>query len=132
MELNLIDHVTFHGKIEHSRIQEYYDQYDIYINASSVDNLPGVVIEAFASGLPVVSTRAGGISYMVEDGITGLLADIGDSEALGEKVIELLKDPELASRLANNAKIECQKYAWENVKAILIPLLERYISNGKN
>ena len=131
-ELNLTDHVTFHGKIEHSKIQDYYDQYDIYVNASNVDNLPGVILEAFASGLPVVSTRAGGIPYMVEEGVTGFLVDIGDYEALGEKVIKLIKEPELALMLANNAKMECQKYSWENVKVALIPLLERHISDGKN
>lgn len=131
-ELNLTDHVTFHGKIEHSKIQNYYDQYDIYVNASNVDNQPGVILEAFASGLPVVSTRVGGIPYMVEEEVTGLLVDIGDYEALGEKVIKLVNEPELALMLANNAQVECQKYSWENVKTILIPLLERYISDAKN
>jgi glycosyltransferase involved in cell wall biosynthesis len=131
-ELNLSDHVTFHGKIEHAKIQDYYDKYDIYVNASHVDNLPGVILEAFASGLPVLSTRAGGIPYMVNEGVTGLLVDIGDSEALGEKVIELVKDPGLASMLANNARIECQKYLWENVKVALLPILERYISDAQN
>ena len=131
-ELNLTDHVTFYGRIEHSKIQNYYDQYDIFVNASNADNLPGVILEAFASGLPVISTRAGGIPYMVEDGITGLLGAIGDYEALGEKVIKLVKNPELASRLVNNARIECQKYSWDNVKTVLIPLLERHISDAKN
>jgi len=131
-ELNLTDCVTFYGRIGHSKIQNYYDQYDIYVNASNADNLPGVILEAFASGLPVVSTRAGGISYMVEDGITGLLVNIGDYEALGERVIKLVNKPTLALMLANNARIECQKYSWENVKTALIPLLERYISDAKN
>ncbi len=131
-EFNLIDHVTFHGGVEHSKIQHYYDQYDIFLNASNADNLPGVILEAFASGLPVVSTRAGGIPYMVKEGVTGLLVDVGDSEALGKKVVELVKDQELASMLANNARIECQKYLWENVKTALIPLLEKCISDGKN
>jgi glycosyltransferase involved in cell wall biosynthesis len=131
-DLDLIDDVIFYGRIEHSKIQDYYDQYDIFLNASNADNLPGVILEAFASGLPVISTRAGGIPYMVEEGVTGLLVDIGDHEVLGEKVIKLLKEPEVGSRLADNAKIECQKYSWENVKTILIPLLERYISDAKN
>jgi glycosyltransferase involved in cell wall biosynthesis len=131
-DLNLTGHVTFYGRVEHSKIQNCYDQYDIFLNASNADNLPGVILEAFASGLPVVSTRAGGIPHMVEDGMTGLLADIGDHEDLGGKVIKLIKEPELASMLAENAKIECQKYSWENVKTALIPLLERYISDGKN
>ena len=131
-DFNLTGSVTFYGKIEHSEIQNYYDQYDIYINASNADNLPGVILEAFASGLPVVSTGAGGIPYMVEDGLTGLLVGIGDYEGLGEKVIELVKDPGLASMLVNNARIECQKYSWDNVKTVLIPLLERHMSDAKN
>lgn len=131
-DFNLTDCVIFYGKIEHSKIQNYYDQYDIFLNASNVDNLPGVILEAFASGLPVVSTRAGGIPYLVAEGVTGLLVDIGDSEALAEKVIELVKDPTLALRLANNARLECQKYSWDNVKTALIPLIERNISDAKN
>jgi glycosyltransferase involved in cell wall biosynthesis len=131
-DLHLNGCVTFYGKIKHSEIQDYYNKYEIFINASNVDNQPGVILEAFASGLPVVSTNAGGISYMVEDGITGLLVALGDHEALGEKVIKLVKDRELATMLVNNARIECQKYSWENVETVLIPLLERHISDAKN
>ena len=129
-DLRLNGCVTFYGKIEHSEIQSYYNQYDIFVNASNADNLPGVILEAFASGLPVISTRAGGIPYLVEEGVTGLLVDIGDCEALAEKVIRLVKDPELALTLANNARIECQKYSWENVKTVLIPLLERHMPDA--
>jgi glycosyltransferase involved in cell wall biosynthesis len=131
-DLRLNGCVTFYGKIEHSEIQSYYNQYDILINASNADNLPGVILEAFASGLPVISTRAGGIPYLVEEGVTGLLVDIGDCEALAEKVIKLVRDPELALTLANNARIECRKYSWENVRTALIPLLERHMSDAKN
>jgi len=131
-ELNLKDCITFYGKVEHAKIQDYYNQYDIFINASEVDNQPGVILEAFASGLPVVSTKAGGIPYMVENGVTGFLVDKDDWSALAEKVIQLLKEPELALQLANNARIECQKYSWENVKTALIPLIERHVSDARN
>ena len=83
-------------------------------------------------GLPVVSTKAGGIPYMVEDEVTGLLTDKDDWEGLAERVIRLVREPGLGIRLANNARTECQKYSWENVKATLMPLLERYISDAKN
>ena len=130
--LNLKDCITFYGKVEHAKIQDYYNQYDIFINASNVDNQPGVILEAFASGLPVVSTKAGGIPYMVEDGVTGFLVEKEDWRTLAERVIQLLKEPELALALANNARMECQKYSWENVKTALIPLLEGRISDAKN
>lgn len=125
ISLNLKEYVTFYGAVEHSKIQELYDQYDIYVNASNVDNLPGTILEAFASGLPVVSTNPGGIPYMVENGKTGLLVEKNDYDALAERVIELLKNPGLALSLSRNARKECEKYSWEYVKKLLIPLLKK-------
>ena len=93
ISLNLKEHVTFYGAVEHSKIQELYD---VYVNASNVDNLPGTILEAFACGLPVVSTNPGGIPYMVENGKTGLLVEKNACDVLAEKVIELIKNPELA------------------------------------
>jgi glycosyltransferase involved in cell wall biosynthesis len=61
--LGLTDCVIFYGRVEHAEIQNLYDQYDIYINTSNVDNFPGSILEAFASGLPVVSTRGGILSW---------------------------------------------------------------------
>jgi glycosyltransferase involved in cell wall biosynthesis len=123
--LTLKDRVTFYGSVEHSKIQELYDQYDIYVNASNVDNLPGTILEAFASGLPVVSTNSGGIPYMVENEKTGLLVEKNDCDALAEKVIKLLKEPEFALKLSRNARKECEKYSWDYVKQILVPLLSQ-------
>jgi len=130
IELNLKDCVTFYGAVEHSKIQDLYNKYDIYMNASNVDNLPGTILEAFASGLPVVSTNPGGIPYMVENGKTGLLVKKNDCNALAENVIELLENSELALRLSSNARKECEKYSWEYVKKHLIPLLSQ--TNEKN
>jgi glycosyltransferase involved in cell wall biosynthesis len=122
-DLHLNGCVTFYGKIEHSEIQDYYNKYEIFINASNVDNQPGVILEAFASGLPVVSTNAGGIPYMVRDGVTGFLAEKGDCEGLAEKVIRLVREPGLAAWVADNARKECEKYSWDSVKKVLLPLL---------
>jgi len=128
-DLGLNDCTNFYGRLAHEEIQKIYDKYDIFVNASNVDNLPGVILEAYASGLPVVSTCAGGIPYIVGHGITGLLVDLDDYQALAERVIQLVEEPELALNLANNARKECRKYSWEHVKAVLLPLLE---STAKN
>jgi len=124
-ELGVEEGVTFHGRVDHARIRALYDDNDISVNASNVDNLPGTVLEAYACGLPIVSTRAGGIPYMVEDGVTGLLVDCNDCEALAARVIDLLEQPQLAQILITNGRREVEKYTADRVREILIPLLTR-------
>lgn len=123
-ELGLNNSIKFYGRVEHAKIQTLYDQYDIYVNASNVDNFPGTILEAFASGLPVVSTNAGGIPYIVQNWKTGLLVDMNDCDALADNIIQLLHDPELALTITKNAREECKKFSWEYIKTILIPLLK--------
>ena len=78
--------------------------------------MPVSVLEAFSSGTVVVSTAPEGMSYLVEHDRTGLLSQPGDARALAQNVIRLLRDPELASRLAFNAFEESQRYRWETVR----------------
>ncbi|MDO3379737.1 glycosyltransferase family 4 protein [Geoalkalibacter halelectricus] len=124
--LDIADAVTFHGPVNHEQIQRLYGQCDIYVNASRVDNLPGSLLEAFASGLPVVSTRAGGIPYMVEEGVTGLLVDVDDYQALADQILRLLDNPALGASLADAAYAESQKYARKNVAPQLVGLLAKH------
>ncbi len=114
-ELNLSG-VNFAGVVPHPRISCFYDAADIFINASILDNMPVSILEAFASGTPVVTTAPEGMSYLVEHERTGLLSAPGDPRALSENVMRLLKDPGLASCLAFNANEEAQAYSWGAVR----------------
>jgi glycosyltransferase involved in cell wall biosynthesis len=102
--------------VPHHEISSYYDDADIFINASSLDNMPVSILEAFASGTPVVTTAPEGMSYLIHDEHTGLLSQPGDARALADNVVRLLRDPELASRLAFNARAELHRYSWETVR----------------
>jgi glycosyltransferase involved in cell wall biosynthesis len=109
--------VEFTGVVAHEKIARYYDRADIVINASRLDNMPVSILEAFASGMPVVSTDPEGMRYVVEDERTGLLSPPGDARALAENVIRVLRDSELADRLVLNAQREMQRYSWAAVRA---------------
>jgi len=74
------------------------------------------VLEAFAAGLPVVSTDTGGIAAMVRDGETGLLVPPGDPAALAKAVTGLLDDPDRARLLARRARREVEQYTWAAVR----------------
>lgn len=109
--------VAFAGPVSHSKIAQYYEENDIFINASWVDNMPVSILEAFASGTPVVTTAPEGIRYIVEHERTGLLCEPGDWRALAENVTRLLQDPQFAQRIALNAHEESRRYQWDAVRA---------------
>ena len=110
-------HVTFAGRVAPDAIAEHYAANDIYVQSPDIDNTPTSVIEAFASGLPVVSTRAGGVPVLLTDGEQGLLAPVGDHEALAERILRLLADQHLAGRLARNAHAAVAAYTWPLVRS---------------
>ena len=108
--------IDFAGVADRDQVPLLYSQADIFINASRLDNMPVSILEAFASGTPVVSTAPAGIKYMVEHERTGLLCEVGDWQGLAQNVIRLLRDRALAARIIDNAHEEAQRYSWERVR----------------
>jgi glycosyltransferase involved in cell wall biosynthesis len=98
-----LSNVTFVGRVNPDDIARFYDEHDIYVQTPNIDNMPTSVIEAYASGLPVVSTEAGGVPAILTDGVHGSLAPLNDHDALAMRVLELLDDPVRARRMARQA-----------------------------
>lgn len=109
--------VVFTGRIEHDELPDIYDVNDIFLNTSSIDNMPVSILEAFASGLPVVTTAAGGIPYIVKHGVSGRVVNLDDHEAVASEILRLCETPSLATELSIAGKRELQKYTWETVGA---------------
>jgi glycosyltransferase involved in cell wall biosynthesis len=112
-----VSNVEFCGQISREQIAAYYQQADVFVNASVLDNMPVSILEAFASGMPVVSTAPGGIRYLVEPEQTALVSAPQDWQALGANVLRILQDPALAARLAKNARSQVSQYSWEYVRS---------------
>ena len=124
-----LDGANFTGVASREEIGKYYDQADIFINASWLDNMPVSVIEAFGAGTPVVTTSPECMPYLVQHERTGLLSPVGDEKALAANVIRVLRDPELAHRLAENAYHESQKYTWEVVRQQWLKVYRELVRN---
>ena len=114
-ELHLQPPATFTGRVEHDEITRQYSANDIYLNASKIDNQPLSILEAFACGLPVVTTDAGGIPDIVTDENTGFLVPVGDHKALAGRALKLLEDPTIAATMTERARVECERYTWPAV-----------------
>jgi glycosyltransferase involved in cell wall biosynthesis len=123
-ELRLTN-VRFAGRVEPSAIHHYYADHDIYLQSPDIDNMPISVLEAFASGLPVVSTDAGGVPTLAMHGERGLLAPIGDHQALADRVLTLLDQPELAQRLAAAGRAACRGFEWPAVRPLWLDAYRR-------
>ena len=111
-----VKNVTFTGRVRPDDIARYYAEHDIYIQSPDIDNMPTSVLEAFASGLPVVSTEAGGVPAILTHGRHGLLAPLADYATLAAHVLTLLERPEYARRLARAAFESCQICTWSRVR----------------
>ncbi len=115
-ELGIAPAVDFAGRLDRDRMAELYRAACVVLNPTRVDNMPNSVLEAMASGAPVVSTNVGGVPFIVRDGATALLVPPGDPAALAAAAARVLQDPQLAARLQSAALAEVQQYAWPKVR----------------
>lgn len=121
-QLNIRDKVRFWGNIENEILPDIYAASDVFVGPSIVDNAgdsegQGVVfIEAFASGVPVIASRVGGISNVIEHGKNGFLVPPASPAILAEAIFELSSNPALRETLIKNARYEVSsKYDWERI-----------------
>lgn len=122
--------VEFRGRVAPHKMNELYDEAHIFLNSSNIDNMPGSILESFASGVPVVSTSAGGIRCIVTHGKNGLLVPRNDHEGMASWAIRLLESPGLAASIARNAYEECSAYTWPAVREEWLAAYVRLAGNG--
>jgi len=109
-------HVTFAGRVAPGEIARFYADHDLYVQTPNIDNMPTSVLEAYASGLPVVSTEAGGVPAILADGVTGRLVPLNDHEALAARVLEYLDRPDDARLLARHGRERVRVCTWTSVR----------------
>jgi L-malate glycosyltransferase len=109
--------VRFVGQVQPAEMGALYEASDIYLNSPNIDNMPNSIVEAFAAGLPVVTTRAGGIPYIVTHEKTGLLVDLDDDRGMAAAALRLLRDPQLARAVSIRGRDEVlSRYTWNVVR----------------
>lgn len=114
-ESGISDSVLFTGNIPD--VERYLWSAQAYLMSSDYEGLPQSIQEAMAAGLPIISTKAGGVVDVVEDGKNGLLVECGDQAALTEAMKKMLLSPELCRQFSDHSVILAQKYSIESCAA---------------
>lgn len=114
-EYGLSKHVKFLGGKFDKDLVNIYRKASIFVLPTLNDSYPLVILEAMASGLPVISSKVGGIPQIIDDQETGYLLDPGESKSLAKKIIYLLDNPEVAQQFGKaGRKKVLQGLSWEN------------------
>jgi len=103
-KLGVREHVTFHAAVSEERLVELYREAKLFMLSSDEEGLGLVILEAMGCGIPVISTKCGGPETAVEDGRTGRLVSVGETEALAAAARELLCDPQKLESMGERAR----------------------------
>ena len=117
--LGVAERVRFPGRLDRDQMAALYRDADLMINASRVDNTPNAILEALASGVPVVSTDVGGISYLVHHLDTAMLVQPDEPAAMAAAIKAVLTNQDLRNRLVSNGLTQVSRYRWQSVRSEL-------------
>ncbi len=116
-------HLRFLGRV--SRMRPLYTRADLCVLTSDFEGTPNVLLEAMASGLPVVATRVGGVPDMVVDGLTGLTVERDDADGLLAALVELVKDDQRRLEMGRRAREQVEaNYSLERLPGYLEKLYD--------
>jgi glycosyltransferase involved in cell wall biosynthesis len=114
--LAIRDHVIYQPPVANAGIPEFFWASAAYALSSSYDIFPIAMLEAMASGLPVVATRNGGPSEVITQGQDGYLVETTDAAALAEALVKVLVDEAERTRLGENARRKvAERYTWDRI-----------------
>ena len=124
-QLGIADRFRFVGSQPQDRLPLYYGAADVVAVPSRYESFGLVAVEAMACGVPVVASRAGGLTFTVEDGATGFLVPPDDPAELASALLQLLCNRRLRDQFAINARESAQRFAWPAVASAILHVYQR-------
>ncbi len=130
-ELDVVNHVKFLGYVPDNKLPFLYSASDIFVLPAIYENFPFAILEAQATGLPVISTNVGGIREFLGDNKNGFVIEPRNSKQLTQKVLTLLQDAKLAKEMgAYGRKLIEDKFDWRLITKQVIDLYHKLLENA--
>lgn len=126
-DLGISDLVLFLGKRSQDSLPYYYSAAEALVMPSHYESFGMVALEAMACGTPVVASQVGGLAFLVQNGETGFVVPDGDPDALGDRLRQLLSQPELRHQLGQQAARYAANYAWPEIARRIIQVYRELV-----
>jgi len=125
--LKLDKNVRFEGFVPYAQIVDYYKKATILVNPSLSESFGRSLIEAMSCGIPVIASRVGGMTEIIDSGTTGFLVDPGDISALSNAILMVLGNKIMRKKIAEEGRIKVTNlFTWEKCAGNLTSLYEAY------
>ena len=134
LEQMVIDHdltkyVSFSGWVAHEDLLPHYQEADIFVTATSWEGMPNTVLEAMATGLPIVGTQAPGMDQLVTDGRNGYLIQPNDVSTMADRLWRLIDNPYERQRMGvESRKIAERQFSWDHITAQYVEIYKRVLN----
>jgi L-malate glycosyltransferase len=129
--LNVLEKTDFVGK--QPKIADYLGVADVSLLPSDMESFGLAALEAQACEVPVVASRVGGIPEVINDGETGFMSDVGDTEKMSDDVLKLLNNDELRQSFgAKGRELAVSRYSSEKIIPQYIAFYEKILQNAKS
>ena len=123
IEKGVISSVEFTGVLTKSEWHKKAEDFDIFINTTNIDNTPVSIIEAMALGLPIVSTNVGGLPYLIDQNVNGILVEKGNASQMCIAIGGILNGEHRV--MAKNARKKAELLQWQLIKEKWIKVLQK-------
>ena len=124
-ELGFSEGLLLRGSEPQELLPRYYSACTVAAVPSRYESFGLVAVEAMACGLPVVASRAGGLKFTVEEGVSGLLVEPGSAADLAEALAQVITDRDLRASLQVGARQAAVRFSWQSITPAMLNLYER-------
>ncbi len=109
--LDIEESIRWLGERSHGELPDLYAVSDLFVLPSRSEGTPTVMLEAMASGTCAIVSRVGGVADVISHGRNGFLIDPEESDALRELIVQLMRDPQLRTRVARNGRADMEEHS---------------------
>jgi len=126
---NLGSRIEFKGRISHEKTPEAYNRASVFVSPSLNEGMSNTMLEALASGLPIIATDTGGSKELIREGENGFIIKMKDPDDIAKKLEMLIANPELTLSMGRKSRERALEMSWNNVASSYYELYKKVTSN---